>query len=223
MINADSICETCGFKPKNPFKSLYESAMLEVTQCINGVACRARRERAARKAGPTLPTYTYDLLTHDDGEIAEALPTAAREGAEASLRQALVDLQGSTMLGIETAVYWSGVLHTWPWADLPNGAPDEQDVTDAALQRATVTGTTISLTLAGSDWEAALIQLAEQEAKDEPPEKPSERTLALYAASGVTWQPVDLTFGLNQEAEMYVIARHVFQRAVEILTTKEYA
>lgn len=170
---------------------------------------------------PTLPTYTYDLFTHDDAEIAAPLDSTVGPHVEAAVRQAIVDLKGSTMLGIETAVYWCGVLHQWPWADLPDGAPDEQDVIDAVLKRATVDGAAIRLTLAGSEWELALIRLAEKDAAENEPGLPSDRTRQLYADAGVTWEPVDFTFGLNQEAEMHVIARHVFERAVEILTTKE--
>lgn len=167
----------------------------------------------------TLPTYKYDLFTHDDGDVAASLGPAAHDHAEQAIHQALVDLKGSTMLGIETAVYWCSVLHQWPWGDLPDGAPDEQDVIDAVLERATVDGATVTLTLAGSEWETALIRLAENEPPDDDG-PPSERTLQLYADTGVPWERVDLTFGLNQEAEMHVIARHVFERAVEIITTK---
>lgn len=169
----------------------------------------------------TLPTYTYDLFTHDDGEIAEPLNPTPHDRIEQALRQAVVDLKGSMMYGIESDVHWCTVLHTWPWADLPDGAPDEQAVIDHVLERAVVDGTKVSLTLAGSEWEPALVRLAEQDAEDEDHDpNPSERTLQLYADTGVTWERVDLTFGLNQEAEMHVIARHVFERAVEIITTK---
>lgn len=117
------------------------------------------------------------------------------EDIEHELREA-VEAQGTEMYGVLTDGYWCGALASWPWADI---CTDEDAVIEQVLKRAKVKGSKLTLTYAGTPWARRLLAFARENEVDRE--------------TGT----VDYGFGGNSEMELGVMARYVFNGAVERL------
>lgn len=143
-----------------------------------------------------LPSFTYDPREHEleDGTTIDPGDDPLHLAMAVACGVAMV--KGTYLFGINTASLWTGMLATFPWADVET---DETAVSDAVLKLATVhEDGRLTVSYAGTPWEERLIAVAEEDHRDDP--RPGQLS-------------VDYGFGGNSDMELHTLARAVFENA----------
>lgn len=124
----------------------------------------------------------------------ELAMTPDEDDCKLSLEDAVEACKGTPMHGVDTAVYWCGVLCSCPWFPIEQ---DELAVITQVLTHAVVDGPRLTLSYGPTSYADRLREVAVEEG---------------YA---------DLCFGGNSEMELGVIARHVFDVALDDLSKRK--